>query len=296
MARSRFLALVLLLGLALAACSSDSEGDPSRVGLKARVFGHIHGLGIASDGTLYAGTHNGLVKSVGDTDWVYASSDRNDYMSFVIEPKSGMMYRSGHPPTGGSLGFQHSEDGNIWHKLSDVLSPPVDWHTMGIDFADPNTIYGWDSNDRGLFVTTDGGENWDLLGLNVLGQPVLSVSGTAKAGVVLVGTPAGLGRSEDRGQSWEAVIDSLTPGWVSAVGADPNNADHIMVFGETGMLRSDDGGLTWAEASSGLPAGAQMAAIAISPADPKIAYTAGNTSIYKTTDGGDTWELIRSGG
>ncbi|MFA5891110.1 MAG: YCF48-related protein [Actinomycetota bacterium] len=296
MARSRFLALTLLVGFALAACSSNSDGDPSRIGLKARVFEHIHGLGVAADGTLYVGTHNGLVKSAGDSDWVYASSDRNDYMSFTIEPQSGMMYRSGHPPTGGSLGFQHSEDGNVWHKISDVLSPPVDWHTMGIDYAEPQTLYGWDSSDRGLFVTTDGGKNWELLGLKVLGQPVLSVSGTAKAGVVLVGTPAGLARSEDRGESWEAVIESLTPGWVSAVAADPKNADHLMVFGETGMQVSDDGGLTWATATKGLPAGAQMGAIAISPADSKIAYAAGESSIYKTTDGGDTWELIRSGG
>nr|MBA3750593.1 hypothetical protein [Nitrosopumilus sp.] len=91
----------------------------------------IHGIGMfpigEDDGSLYLATHDGLFKKNkgnNSSGWVGVGSDKSDLMGFTINPnKEGIMYSSGHPQTGGNLGFRISNDyGVTWQKVSDVTA------------------------------------------------------------------------------------------------------------------------------------------------------------------------------
>jgi photosystem II stability/assembly factor-like uncharacterized protein len=247
-------------------------------------------LGVASDGTLYVATHGGLIKRSGTT-WIYASNDRNDHMGFSMDPKSGVMWRSGHSPERPSLGVETSTDGGrTWKRLSDVLSPPVDFHAMAVSLADGKTLWGWDSGRRGLFRSS-GGRSWEKLPQNPFAYVL---SGPPTADVILAGVPDGMLRSTDGGTTWQPVA-ALAGGWVIAIAADPSDAAKLLAFTQRGMKRSVDGGRSWEPALGGIPPTAEITSLAISPAGSGTAYAADATTIYGTTDGGVTWSVIRRG-
>jgi photosystem II stability/assembly factor-like uncharacterized protein len=291
--RGRLIALTAMATLLLGACSNGGTGGSSSAGKTATQFVHVHGLAVDRSGVLWVATHRGLIRQSG-SDWVYASTDRNDYMGFSADPTSGTMYRSGHPESGGTLGVESSSDGRTWRHLADVLNPPADFHAMALSYASPQIMYGWDSGGRGFFVSSDAGTKWDQLPGKGPADPRIVALGAAKqSGVVLAGTPTGLYRSADTGSTWTAVTGMIQS--VSAIGCDPADSKHLLVATEGGLRLSRDGGSSWQPASQGIPAGEYIGAVAISPIDPAVAYAAGATTIYKTTDGGQSWTVTRSG-
>ena len=58
-----------------------------------------------------------------------------------------------------------------------------------------------------------------------------------------------------------------------------------------GVWKSDDGGTTWKQANSGLPAAGVIDAFIALPAAPLTIYAKVDNQIYKTTDGAATWTL-----
>ncbi|MGH2770962.1 MAG: WD40/YVTN/BNR-like repeat-containing protein [Actinomycetota bacterium] len=286
------LAALALLALLATACA-DRGGQASGPGRSATTFVHIHGVAVdpSDPSILWVATHRGLIRGSGDDTWSYASGDRNDYMGFTLDPTSGTVFRSGHPEAGGNLGVESSTDGRRWRRVATVLDPPVDFHAMTLSFADPKTMYGWDSGGRGLFRSTDGGSTWEGLSPEGLDPRVFSLAAPAQPSVVFTGTPSGLFRSDDAGATWRKVAGR----GLATVAADPKDPNHVLAFlkGE-GMRVSRDGGHTWSLASKGIPSGELIGALAISPQDPNQAYAAGPTTIYKTVDGGSSWTVIRS--
>jgi len=73
-----------------------------------------------------------------------------------------IFYASGHPASGGNLGFIVSTDGGkSWEKLADGVGGPVDFHQMDVSKADPNIVFG---NSRDLQHSKDGGLTWSMVG------------------------------------------------------------------------------------------------------------------------------------
>src|SRR5438093_10497516 len=160
--RGRLIALTAIAALVLSACSSGGGGGSSSAGKRATQFVHVDGLAVDRSGVLWVATHRGLIRQSGSA-WVYASTDRNDYMGFSADPTSGAMYRSGHPESGGTLGVESSSDGRTWRHLADVLNPPADFHAMALSYSDPHVMYGWDSGGRGFFVSKEAGTKGERL-------------------------------------------------------------------------------------------------------------------------------------
>ncbi|MFO0984266.1 MAG: hypothetical protein U1E76_21510, partial [Planctomycetota bacterium] len=76
---------------------------------------------------------------------------------------------------------------------------------------------------------------------------------------------------------------------------------HPQAAGPVGVFRSDDGGVTWAQLTNGLPALAATD-LAVDPSSPSILYAAighifgsSQNGIYKTTDGGVSWVKLAGG-
>ena len=88
---------------------------------------------------------------------------------------------------------------------------------------------------------------------------------------------------------------------LGAVAVNPQNPSNIYVgcFITGHVLRSDDGGATWSDTSSGLPAGSfddGVRALLVDPSNPATVYAGTRgAGAFRTTDGGATWSAINTG-
>jgi len=117
---------------------------------------------------------------------------------------------------------------------------------------------------------------------------------------MILGAHTGLFRSEDSGKTWKRVpVPTKHPHLdVMAIAFDPTNS-RVLYIGthEAGVLKSTDGGATWAEANNGL-AGLDVHGFAVDPNDPAKLHAAvreKGEGIYRTTDGGTKWTRVDDG-
>ena len=102
---------------------------------------------------------------------------------------------------------------------------------------------------------------------------------------------AGLYRSPDAGESWEAVNARI--GVMGPILVHPRVPEALYVAGMEGaFLRSEDGGRNWRHLGT-IPGGMAMW-VSQSVADPDVLYAAGG-GVSKSTDGGESWRQVGEG-
>ncbi|MBP7642125.1 MAG: hypothetical protein KA767_02240 [Saprospiraceae bacterium] len=100
--------------------------------------------------------------------------------------------------------------------------------------------------------------------------------------------------------TWVSIGTPSGTGSIVRFAIYPGNSSIIYTIKENAVSRTTDGGMTWTDATGGLPVGsAYMSNIAISNTDPDkvwIVFSGYNTDtkVYKTTDGGTTWTDVHS--
>jgi hypothetical protein len=138
------------------------------------------------------------------------------------------------------------------------------------------------------------------------------------ANLVLIGSPTGgIWRSTDGGANFTAVADNLTDISVGSIAFAPSNPAIVYAgagennnhpyFGQ-GVLKSTDGGATWAKISgASLTGPGVIRQVAVDPTDPTLVYavqyivknttTNGNiaSGFWRSTDGGATWTKTFNG-
>jgi len=249
----------------------------------------IHGLEVAIDDPdkLYLPNHQGLYSQGEDGRIQKVGSIRDDFMGFVISPSdSSTFYASGHPRTGGNFGvIRTSDSGTSWEDISEGLDGPVDFHTMAIDVADNQLLYGY---YRGaLQLTTDAGASWQYLD-NAPDQ-IIQLSAGEKDDQLYASTVSGLFVSQDKGKNW-AQVDSMNE-TVTAIEVNVNSGQMFAYGVNSGLLISTDSGVSWEKTSFGSE-GEQVLYIASSKSDPEQVYLITKSlGIYKSTDSGETWNL-----
>ena len=158
-----------------------------------------------------------------------------------------------------------------------------------VDPANSDVVYAavpgklWsDSNDRGLYKTTDGGKSWSLIlkgpnpstGCSMISMDVHNPS-TIFAGM------------------W----DFRRKGWTFRSGGDSSSAPS-----GSGLFRSTNGGESWVdlnqETAHGLPSKPWgRVAVAVAPSSPKVVYAfieaePPKNGLYRSDDGGATWQAL----
>lgn len=288
--------IVVIGGVSLWSRQSDTvgSGTPANDRFPEQSITHGHGLAVdvGDPNTLYIATHEGLLVLVNDQDLYRIGKRKDDYMGFSAHPTAAnVFFTSGHPRSGGNLGFQRSDDGGItWKKVSSGAGGPVDFHAMAVSPVDPNIIYGW---YRGALQRSDDqGERWDIVNRELV---VMSLAADSRdAGTVYAATPNGLLVSRDRGERWASLSTALDGGAVSAVAVHPQDADTLLVFSERlgGLGKSTDAGSTWSKVRGLDGATVLHLAFSRSVRDTAYALTRDN-ALYKSTDGGEVWSRIR---
>ena len=236
----------------------------------------------------YAGAAGGGVwKSTnGGADWhpVFDAAGSQSIGAIAISPKNAedVWVGTGEPwPRNDVIpgdGIYHSTDGaKTWTRrglagtsqIARVLIDPRDPRRVVVAaLGDPFR----DSEERGVFVTRDGGASWSKTLYRGPGVGASDLAMDPKNPDVLY---AGLWRF--RRSSW-----NLTSG-----GADD------------GLYKSTDGGATWARLTgNGLPAGMTgRIGLAIAPSDPKRVYALIESKeglLWRSDDGGATWAKTSS--
>ena len=151
---------------------------------------------------------------------------------------------------------------------------------------------------HGLYVSLDAAEHWEPAGVGLPPNSKLQALATSplRPGIIYAAlhwgsfTPGqqlvSLLRSDDEGQSWRTLATGPW-GSVQALAIHPQRPDNLFMGTSDGLLWSDDGGETWAEASLDEH---PVQVVAFDPTDAKTLYagTYGG-GVYRSTDGGRTW-------
>src|SRR5688572_16128408 len=167
------------------------------------------------------------------------------------------------------------------------------------------------ATSSGVFKTTDGGASWTPVNAGLAGIPVFSLAIDPKTpATVYAGTfGKGVFKSTDAGRYWTPVpggfgddtvlsfaIDPRDPAAIYAGTTASSSATAGAVFSPaSAVIKSSNGGLTWAAANAGLPR-AIVTALAIDPSNPAALYAGTSTAgVFKTANGGLTWTPANAG-
>ncbi len=196
----------------------------------------------------------------------------------LVRSGDGTLYAGGGSAWYGPSVWRSTDDGAAWTQSSDGLT------------------YG----DDGPKVVTI----WNVTPSN----------GTLYAGV----EPAGLFRSEDRGQTWSHVAGlrehPSRPEWQPGAGGlclhsivpHPTDKQHVWVgISAVGAFETQDGGKTWETRNRGVRAGYMpdpypdfgqcVHKLHIAPTDSGVLYQQNHCGVYRSVDGGRQWTELTPG-
>jgi photosystem II stability/assembly factor-like uncharacterized protein len=173
--------------------------------------------------------------------------------------------------------YKSTDAGKTWTHLGLVNGQQIPG--LAVDPRDPNKVFAavlghpyGPSEERGLYRSTDGGQNWQRV----------------------------IAKDENTGAS-DVVIDPSNPDviyasmWEAREGPWEDNNEVNGTGG--GLFKSTDGGSTWHPLTNGLPKDLSQIYIAIAPSDPRrlyatLAAASGKLGVYRSDDAGDTWAKI----
>ena len=180
----------------------------------------------------------------------------------------------------------------------------------------PNILYAG-VNNKGVYKTSDSGQNWTLLdkGLDTANSKVIYVIkiDPVDPNIMFLGTKAGLTteggkwvvsdalyRSTDGGNIWtlsnKGIIPKkayiASPPSVYDIAIDPDNHRTIYIATAEGVYKSTDGGVNWFWSGDNLLS-TGASSIVISPDNSKVLFTSSSLNgVCKSDDGGALWNSL----
>lgn len=206
-----------------------------------------------------------------------------------------------------------SQDNSSWIKQGDSWVNTIGGDGMEclIHPTNPNILYG-SSQYGNIVVSYDGGENFYGVSNGLPTEPGEQAAWTTPFMLepgdpnVLYLAYTNLFKSNNGGNSWEKI--SAFPGFkapTSSFVVSPANPSYIYLAhrifhsaGEPGkMWRTQNGGQSWSNITSGLPDSLFFTYVTADEQDPGLAWVtvggfADGVKVFRTNDGGDSWENI----
>lgn len=178
--------------------------------------------------------------------------------------------------------YRSVDDGQTWQLLSTSgLPPQFIGSSAALPFAADGTdvLLSFPFTSAGVYRSTDGGGSWNASSLGIIATTIhkLGIAGnTILASGAMTDTNF---QSPDDGDTWQ-VMPGL-PELISYVAVDIDTV--IAGSRRSGAFRSDDAGLSWTSASSGLPDYNSTSGGAIQPLNELVTH---NGFVFAATGGG----------
>lgn len=231
-----------------------------------------------------------------------------------------------------------SAGGGVWKSINSGHSfrPVFDKHTqavgaVAIDQSKPDTVWvgtgeTWVRNSvsvgTGLYKTSDGGQNWKLVGLEKserIGRICINPENSDIVYAAVLGhlwdanEERGVYKTTDGGKTWKKILYVDENTGCADLTMDPQEPDVLYAamwqfrrepyfFNSggpgSGLYKTTDGGRNWKKIHSGLP-GENLGriAVAVAPSRPTRVYAlveAKKTAIYRSDDQGENWLRLDS--
>lgn len=214
--------------------------------------------------------------------------------------------------------YKTNDGGKTWQKIL-YRNPRTGAADLVIDPLNPEKLIAamWEhkrepwffksgGDGSGLFITYDGGENWqELNDKNGLPKGELGRIGVAISPAnpkiiyaIVEAKKNGLYRSEDGGKNWRKVTDKGNfgnrPFYYSEIHADPQNENRLFSLWSY-VSKSEDGGRTWEViADYGNRVHPDHHAFWIHPDNPQFIINGNDGGLNISYDGGRNWRFIEN--
>jgi photosystem II stability/assembly factor-like uncharacterized protein len=259
----------------------------------------IHQIALDPDNPqiIYAATSNyGILKSTdGGTTWSLSNQGLGSYThhAVVVNPLHPNIVYVGSWSGGVSKSIDR---GAHWTAVNDGLGNTA-IEDLFLDPINPETLYA--ATTSGVFKSPDGGTSWTPYSE---GLPISQIENFQRLLALpfgsielFLGTSQGLFKRERNAPTWEAVNSVAKKESITSFVYEPKA--HLLYAGtiKHGLLRSQDGGKSWAPLSGRIKT-RWVSDLALDPQHPGVVYasTRGN-GIFKSEDGGTTWREMNTG-
>ena len=164
--------------------------------------------------------------------------------------------------------------------------------------------------DGGIVRRADGEDAWTDISKGLPANPQVRALAIRPDDpkVVFAGTDKGVFRSNDRGETWEALNDASGGSEVWSLIIHPDNPDVMFAgYDPCSIARSEDGGATWKMMDTSQvvyphittymqPTGKRVIGMAIDPVNTKEMYAAIEVGgLLASSDGGESWISVIDG-
>jgi hypothetical protein len=177
-------------------------------------------------------------------------------------------------------------------------SRTVSWihvHGLGIDPSDSSILYIATHGD--FYKSVNGGtpikvdkERADYMAFNA---PQTSGVPLYASGHPSTGGNTGLIKSMDGGQTWQTISSVTSPMPVDFHAMALGKSDPNIIIGYDsagrGLFKTIDAGKTWDKLDGPVD---YVAALAMSPSDPKIVFAGTGKGLFQSNDGGESWTQL----
>jgi hypothetical protein len=216
--------------------------------------------------------------------------------------------------------WRTQDNGATWQAKTDFM-PSLNMGSVALDPANLNIVYAGSGNElnqdyfkgAGLYKSTDGGENWTVLGANIFTNVAINRIVIAPNNVLLLGTGIGVYRSIDGGAHFGNNApnfdnsSSIIAGDVTDLDLDTASGTTVYAsIGSTGVFKSTDSGATFAAGNNlftntnGSPLSAGFSYVAFAQSTQpnnqtmyvNVALSTGRAGIYKSTNAGASWTSL----
>ncbi len=279
----------------------------------------LYSIGVAQSGSFVLGSgtqDQGIIKSTGTVDWTDTGAG-NEGGFFIVDPNnSNNIYTT---PWSNDL-RRSTNGGTAWTDIRSGMTETVGGTTHGpaqvyhiaVRPGNSNTLIAVgvinSNNSRKIYRSTNQGNSWSsAFTLPSAGYRIAFAP--SNSFVCFVGCVDGrVYRSGTAGTSgsWAepyTAANRPTTNAIAALAVGWNDPNLVYIgcggFGGARVMRSTNGGATWANVSGVLPADQLPAmpvnALVIDQYNPDIVYVSNDIGVFRTQDGGTSWQDFSDG-
>lgn len=287
----------------------NTDGDLFRSkdgGKTWEIVADLHGkslralsISLANPRVLVAGALDGIYRSHdGGTTWERISPENQAELknveSIAIDPENADVIYAGtwHLP------WKTEDGGKTWHNIKKGVIDDSDVFSIVIDAAQPSNLFI--SACSGIYRSDSAGESFrKMQGIPYSARRTRMLQmDPADHNIVYAGTTEGLWKTTDAGATWKHMTGSNII--INDVLIDPRKPSHVLLATDrSGVLASDDGGLTFTASNRGFTH-RQVAALLVDRNDDTTLYAGVLNDkefggVFISHDAGLTWKQSSDG-